>query len=155
MTEIQTWAPENYIAKVDALQQLVDEIDRHRPLGPDGKHGNRHTAYCGCEEKPDWDKDLGDMTRFYTNVVTNTMPADQPMKVMNAEGHSMYLSISRSLSAFQKKRYELLLALDENVPDRLAKLGRTEKTIKEYEGLLNKLMGPLEARFENGEESNV
>lgn len=33
------------------LQALIDECDRHRPLGPDGKHGNRHTATCGCEDR--------------------------------------------------------------------------------------------------------
>ncbi len=33
------------------LQELIGEIDRHRPLGPDGKHGNRHTRTCGCDEQ--------------------------------------------------------------------------------------------------------
>lgn len=31
------------------LQALIDECDRHRPLGPDGKHGDRHTPTCGCD----------------------------------------------------------------------------------------------------------
>lgn len=31
------------------LQRMIDEIDRQRPLGPDGKHGDRHTPTCGCE----------------------------------------------------------------------------------------------------------
>lgn len=34
------------------LQRLIDDCDRQRPLGPDGKHGDRHTATCGCEDKP-------------------------------------------------------------------------------------------------------
>ena len=34
---------------VARLQALIAECDRHRPLGPDGKHGNLHTATCGCE----------------------------------------------------------------------------------------------------------
>ena len=34
------------------LQRLIDECDRHRPLGPDGKHGTRHTPTCGCETPP-------------------------------------------------------------------------------------------------------
>jgi len=34
------------------LGSLIDEIDRHRPLGPDGTHGDRHTATCGCEDAP-------------------------------------------------------------------------------------------------------
>lgn len=33
------------------IQMLCDEIDRHRPLGSDGKHGDRHTATCGCEDR--------------------------------------------------------------------------------------------------------
>lgn len=36
----------------DRIQTLINEIDRHRPLGPDGKHGQRHTETCGCEDKP-------------------------------------------------------------------------------------------------------
>ena len=32
------------------LQQLINECDRHRPLGSDGKHGNRHTKTCGCDQ---------------------------------------------------------------------------------------------------------
>lgn len=31
------------------IQQMIDQIDVIRPLGPDGEHGNRHTPYCGCE----------------------------------------------------------------------------------------------------------
>lgn len=30
------------------LQLLLREIDQMRPLGPDGKHDNRHTPQCGC-----------------------------------------------------------------------------------------------------------
>lgn len=41
-------APEH----VDRLQRLIDDCDRQRPLGPDGKHGDRHTATCGCEDAP-------------------------------------------------------------------------------------------------------
>ncbi len=33
---------------VSRLQRLINDIDRQRPLGPDGKHNNRHTATCGC-----------------------------------------------------------------------------------------------------------
>lgn len=35
---------------ITRLQRLIDQIDRHRPLGPDGKHGNLHTATCGCTD---------------------------------------------------------------------------------------------------------
>jgi hypothetical protein len=37
---------------LDRLQRLVDACDTHRPLGADGKHGNRHTPTCGCEDTP-------------------------------------------------------------------------------------------------------
>lgn len=31
------------------IQALIDQLDILRPLGPDGKHGDRHTQFCGCE----------------------------------------------------------------------------------------------------------
>lgn len=33
---------------VARLERLIGECDRHRPLGPDGTHGSRHTPTCGC-----------------------------------------------------------------------------------------------------------
>lgn len=33
---------------IDRIQRLIEDIDRQRPLGSDGKHGNQHTAFCGC-----------------------------------------------------------------------------------------------------------
>lgn len=36
---------------MSTLQTLIDECDMHRPLGPDGTHGKRHTLTCGCEDK--------------------------------------------------------------------------------------------------------
>lgn len=35
---------------VARLQVLCDAIDVHRPLGSDGKHGDRHTPSCGCDD---------------------------------------------------------------------------------------------------------
>jgi hypothetical protein len=32
------------------IQHLINEIDRHRPLGSNGKHGNWHTQTCGCKD---------------------------------------------------------------------------------------------------------
>lgn len=34
----------------EVLGALIQECDRHRPLAPDGKHGDRHTATCGCDD---------------------------------------------------------------------------------------------------------
>lgn len=34
------------------IGQLIAIIDLHRPLGDDGKHGDLHTATCGCDDKP-------------------------------------------------------------------------------------------------------
>lgn len=34
---------------VAVLGRLIDDCDLHRPLGPDGKHNDLHTATCGCE----------------------------------------------------------------------------------------------------------
>lgn len=33
----------------EAIGRLIADIDRQRPLGPDGRHGDQHTATCGCE----------------------------------------------------------------------------------------------------------
>lgn len=44
----------------DRLQRLIEECERQRPTGPDGKHNDRHTATCGClagsPPPPDLDK---------------------------------------------------------------------------------------------------
>lgn len=37
---------------IDRLQALCDQIDVHRPLRRDGKHGDLHTPTCGCEDQP-------------------------------------------------------------------------------------------------------
>lgn len=36
----------------EAVHELVALIDYHRPLGNDGKHDNRHTLTCGCDDRP-------------------------------------------------------------------------------------------------------
>jgi hypothetical protein len=36
-----------------AFQTLIDVLDRHRPTGPDGKHGTLHTDTCGCDDRVD------------------------------------------------------------------------------------------------------
>jgi hypothetical protein len=33
---------------IHRLQRLIDECERHRPIGHDGKHGHLHTLTCGC-----------------------------------------------------------------------------------------------------------
>jgi hypothetical protein len=45
-------------AHADRLGRLIDEIDRQRPLASNGKHGNLHTATCGCEDKHDWRNEI-------------------------------------------------------------------------------------------------
>lgn len=36
---------------IERIGRLIVEIDRQRPLGPDGKHRDLHTPFCGCEDK--------------------------------------------------------------------------------------------------------
>lgn len=31
------------------IQELIYQIDKHRPLASNGKHGSLHTPTCGCE----------------------------------------------------------------------------------------------------------
>jgi hypothetical protein len=33
---------------IEKIGRLIADIDRQRPLGPDGKHGTLHTQTCGC-----------------------------------------------------------------------------------------------------------
>jgi hypothetical protein len=40
------------MSHIRTIQEVLDQIDILRPLGPDGKHGNRHTEFCGCEDNP-------------------------------------------------------------------------------------------------------
>ena len=35
---------------IDRLSRVINEIDRQRPMGSNGKHGNLHTDTCGCED---------------------------------------------------------------------------------------------------------
>lgn len=42
---------DRYRDHIDRIQRLIDDIDRQRPLGPNGKHGNLHTPHCQCEDK--------------------------------------------------------------------------------------------------------
>jgi len=39
------------IEGVARIGRIIAEIDRQRPLGPDGKHGDLHTPTCGCEDR--------------------------------------------------------------------------------------------------------
>lgn len=38
-------------SRVRRIGELINQLDEMRPLGPDGKHGNRHTDKCGCEDQ--------------------------------------------------------------------------------------------------------
>lgn len=38
-----------YKSRAARLQNLIDQIDVQRPIGPDGRHGDLHTYYCGCD----------------------------------------------------------------------------------------------------------
>lgn len=44
--------PQNQHGAPRILAALIRECDRHRPLGPNGKHGDRHTPTCGCDDVP-------------------------------------------------------------------------------------------------------
>lgn len=37
----------------ERIGRIIAEIDRQRPLGSNGKHGDLHTATCGCLERPE------------------------------------------------------------------------------------------------------
>lgn len=35
---------------IGRIGRLIRECERHRPTGPNGKHGDQHTPTCGCED---------------------------------------------------------------------------------------------------------
>jgi hypothetical protein len=45
----QVYAPDDETR--EAMNDLLDILERHRPLASNGKHGNLHTPTCGCDEK--------------------------------------------------------------------------------------------------------
>ncbi|QDH91669.1 hypothetical protein QDA01_gp20 [Microbacterium phage Cinna] len=40
-----------HLIDLERLDKVIAEIDRNRPLGTDGKHGDLHTPTCGCEDR--------------------------------------------------------------------------------------------------------
>jgi hypothetical protein len=62
--------PRGWAARARSVDRLIAEIDRNRPLGPDGTHGDRHTDTCGCEDK---------------NVVATSDDFDPPLSRRQAE----------------------------------------------------------------------
>ena len=40
------------IGQSNILTKMIDEIDALRPIGSNGKHGDLHTPWCGCEDSP-------------------------------------------------------------------------------------------------------
>lgn len=47
--------PTNWGRYTIVLANLLIDIDRQRPIGSDGKHGNLHTDTCGCEDKDEFE----------------------------------------------------------------------------------------------------
>ncbi len=44
--------PDDWPAPIaSAVDVLIAMIDKHRPLGDDGKHGDLHTDTCGCLDR--------------------------------------------------------------------------------------------------------
>lgn len=47
----QAYAPDQHSKHV--IQLALNMLATHRPVGPDGKHGDRHTPTCGCADTQD------------------------------------------------------------------------------------------------------
>lgn len=47
LCEQQTYAPDDFTRR--EIGRLIEIMSLHRPVGPDGKHNNRHTPTCGCD----------------------------------------------------------------------------------------------------------
>lgn len=46
------WRAHDAAQHVARLSTLISALDALRPLGPDGKHDDRHTPWCGCDDAP-------------------------------------------------------------------------------------------------------
>lgn len=40
------------MSHIRTIQEVLDQIDILRPLGPGGTHGSQHTDFCGCDPNP-------------------------------------------------------------------------------------------------------
>jgi hypothetical protein len=49
-TEACSEHPQMNAAERMIVQNWINQLDIHRPLGVDGKHGNLHTPTCGCDD---------------------------------------------------------------------------------------------------------
>lgn len=50
LSQQQTHAPDSETR--DDIGYLIWLLQRHRPIGANGKHGDLHTPTCGCEDRP-------------------------------------------------------------------------------------------------------
>lgn len=50
LTDSPTDLTEAEELRLRTVRDLIDVYDTLRPLGEDGKHGDRHTPLCGCDE---------------------------------------------------------------------------------------------------------
>lgn len=49
----------------DRIGRIISEIDRQRPLGSNGKHGDLHTSTCGCSgSEPQGEPSDDDLTKL-------------------------------------------------------------------------------------------
>ena len=77
------------------LQRLIDECDRRRPLGVDGKHGSRHTANCGCEEAMTTDQHVWIEAVVRRVQTSPRLPAYFVLDVTPADGgHGTVMTLS-------------------------------------------------------------
>jgi hypothetical protein len=97
------------VSKLNKIQEVLDQIDILRPLGPDGKHGNRHTEHCGCEDNPYLD--LLSEWRVIQAFPMYELSGGGNIRVattLNSEEHGMLTPITARYGVDDKLEYELL-----------------------------------------------
>ena len=72
----------NYVAGYNEwdkqqVEKLIEQIDVFRPLGPNGKHGNRHTPFCGCEDIPQSPVPTVTMEVFFDRAKASVMEEER------------------------------------------------------------------------------
>jgi len=107
------------------LGRVIAEIDRQRPLGVDGKHGDRHTPTCGCESSPPFHAMLDellaattiaqpDAPRGIISAVTQTEPTAHPFVVEDIK--RLYDKLSEPWGGRQHDLFGIPVLTDEGLP---------------------------------------
>lgn len=86
------------------LQNLIDDIDEQRPLGADGKHGDRHTPTCGCIDVPQASAGKVDHAAEAMKWFEEAEKSHWPEHVARAQFHAQMAAFERGTDALVEQQ---------------------------------------------------